>query len=73
MIRFWGKQILKVFVLLHRLNICFKYINLSDIYISKDGMRIKFKKNMLLSHFNSSGKVKIPLKRYTQVRIWKIF
>jgi hypothetical protein len=72
MIRFWGKQILKVFVLLHKLNICFKYINLSDIYISKDGMNIKFKKNMLLSNFNSSGKVKMSLKRYIQVRIWRL-
>ena len=57
MIKFWGRQILKVFNLLHKFNICFKYINLTDIFISKDGLKIKFKKNMNLSYFNKNGKV----------------
>ena len=34
-----------------------KYINLDDVFISKDGMKIKLRRLLHLSSFDSEGKV----------------
>ena len=63
-VRLWGKKILKIFSLLHKMNICIKYLNLDDILISKDGTKIKIKKIMHFSEFEpeNNGRVKFRFK-----------
>ena len=58
-VRYWGRKILKIFSLLHKMNICIKYLSLDDILISKDGARIKLKKLMHLSEYDPTNKSKV--------------
>jgi len=55
--RFWGRKIMKILSILHELSMSVKYINLDDVFISKDGMKIKLRRLLHLSSFDSEGKV----------------
>lgn len=56
-IRYWGRKILKIFNILHQNNICVKYLNLTDFYVSRDGREIKIRNLDHLSSFNNSGRI----------------
>jgi Ca2+-binding EF-hand superfamily protein len=57
MIRFWASKILQIFNLLKEMSVCLKYINLSDIFISKDGKNIKLRNIQHLNYFDMRGKI----------------
>lgn len=56
-VRFWGRKIMKILSILHDLSMTVKYINLDDIYISKDGMSLKLRRLNHLSIFDTEGRV----------------
>ena len=48
---------MKILSILHSLSMTVKYINLDDIYISKDGMSLKLRRLFHLSIFDSEGRI----------------